>query len=102
MSEEKTVYDFLMEARKQVGADTLGNLIAGAKSEVAGRLDGTIQPREVEYEWAVLSDERGGLISDTYDNVGEAEGEWIEWLAAGLSKSFVARRPVGEWERVDG
>jgi hypothetical protein len=80
MSEEKTVYDFLMEAR----------------AEVAGRLDGTFQPREVEYEWRVPA-----YNSQTM-NERHARSAARELREQGENNVVIERRPVGEWERVEG
>jgi hypothetical protein len=77
--------------------DTLGNLIAGAKSEVAGRLDGTIQPREVEYEWRVRTERSYSPLCGE-----EWAREVLHTWRRGGEDAWLERRPVGEWERVDG
>jgi hypothetical protein len=87
MSEEKTGYDFLMEARR----------------EVAGRLDGTIQPREVEYEWNVVH-AASGEVADVSTGTDEETARLSKRrLESEYGSTYaLVRRPVGEWERVDG
>jgi hypothetical protein len=64
-------------------------------------LGGTAQPREVEYEWAVLEDSHS-LVSESFETEESARDELVLWLIDGHQSAYVARRPVGEWERVDG
>jgi len=108
MSEEKTVYDFLMEARREVAERLDGTYLRSVVEQIHRDTHDALaavpveEPREVEYEWCVLSEKPEPSTSDVFETEAEAREVAERWRKNGLRDATPYRRPVGEWERVDG
>jgi hypothetical protein len=91
--------------------DTLVGLNAGAQAEIARSMGipaellggATIQPGEVEYEWRVVCPTSTGntIRVAGINSEALARDECDRRSKLGV-QCWLERRPVGEWERVDG
>jgi hypothetical protein len=90
MSEEKTMYD---DAHRRGAKRTMLEVFDAAPE--------TTQPREVEYEWRVVHAATGNAIS-SFGSEQTARSYANQMRINYASTYRIERRPVGEWERVDG